>query len=136
LALIHVKRRPTHRDRHPPFVPKHRLLGDPAQITKRRIDRDFPRQVAILIPEGGLVARLIAIHKFCAANRRPITSGFALQIGRTLMRSWWNPAGERIAIELHKSLGMCDQQRDPTRAASTTTRIGGMRETMSSAGYA
>jgi hypothetical protein len=35
------------------------------EVTKRRIDRDFPHQVAILIPVGGLVARLMAMHKFC-----------------------------------------------------------------------
>jgi hypothetical protein len=35
------------------------------EMTKRRIDRDFPHQVAILIPVGGLVARLMAMHKFC-----------------------------------------------------------------------
>jgi hypothetical protein len=34
------------------------------EITKRRIDRDFPYKVAILIPESGLVARLMAMHKF------------------------------------------------------------------------
>jgi hypothetical protein len=35
------------------------------EVTKRRIDRAFPHQVAILIPVGGLVARLMAMHKFC-----------------------------------------------------------------------
>jgi hypothetical protein len=35
------------------------------EFTKRRIDCDFPHQVAILIPEGGLLARLMAMHKFC-----------------------------------------------------------------------
>ena len=35
------------------------------EVTKRRIDRDFPHQVAIRIPEGGLVARLMAMHKLC-----------------------------------------------------------------------
>jgi hypothetical protein len=30
-----------------------------------RIDRNFPYQVAILIPVGGLVARLTAMHEFC-----------------------------------------------------------------------
>jgi hypothetical protein len=29
------------------------------EVTKRRIDRGFPHQVAILIPEGGLVALLM-----------------------------------------------------------------------------
>jgi hypothetical protein len=35
------------------------------EVTKRRIDRDFPHQVAILIPVGGLVARQMAMHNFC-----------------------------------------------------------------------
>jgi hypothetical protein len=41
------------------------------EVTKRRIDRDFPYQVAILIPEGGLVARLMAMHKFCDTRSMP-----------------------------------------------------------------
>jgi hypothetical protein len=34
------------------------------EVTERRIDRDLPHQVAIRIPEGGLVARLMAMHQF------------------------------------------------------------------------
>jgi hypothetical protein len=41
------------------------------EVTKRRIDRDFPHQVAIPIPEGGLVARLMAMHKFCDTRSIP-----------------------------------------------------------------
>jgi hypothetical protein len=41
------------------------------EVTKRRIDRDFPHQIAILIPEGGLVARLMAMHKFCDTRSMP-----------------------------------------------------------------
>lgn len=37
----------------------------------RRIDRDFPHQVAILAPEGGLVARLMAMHSFCTKHAMP-----------------------------------------------------------------
>jgi hypothetical protein len=40
-------------------------------VTKRRIDRDFPHQVAIPIPVGGLVARLMAMHKFCDTRSMP-----------------------------------------------------------------
>jgi hypothetical protein len=41
------------------------------EVTKCRIDRDFPYQVAVLIPEGGLVARLMAMHKFCDTRSMP-----------------------------------------------------------------
>jgi hypothetical protein len=41
------------------------------EVTKRRIDRDFPHQVAILIPVGGLVARLMAMHEFCDTSSMP-----------------------------------------------------------------
>lgn len=41
------------------------------EVTKRRIDRDFPHQVALLIPVGGLVARLMAMHKFCDTRSMP-----------------------------------------------------------------
>jgi hypothetical protein len=41
------------------------------EATKRRIDRDFPHQVAIQIPEGGLVARLMTMHKFCDTRSMP-----------------------------------------------------------------
>jgi hypothetical protein len=35
------------------------------QITSRQIDRDYPYQVEIAIPEGGLGTRLNAMHEFC-----------------------------------------------------------------------
>jgi hypothetical protein len=35
------------------------------QITPRQIDRDYPRQVEIAIPEGGLGTLLNAMHDFC-----------------------------------------------------------------------
>jgi hypothetical protein len=41
------------------------------ELTKRRIDRDCPHQVAIQIPEDGLVARLMAMHKFCDTRSMP-----------------------------------------------------------------
>jgi hypothetical protein len=41
------------------------------EVTKRRIDRDFPHQVAILIPVGGLGARLMTMHKFCDTRSMP-----------------------------------------------------------------
>jgi cell wall assembly regulator SMI1 len=37
----------------------------------RRIDRDFPYQVAILVPDGVYFARLLAIHSFCTAHAMP-----------------------------------------------------------------
>jgi hypothetical protein len=37
----------------------------------QRRSRDFPHQVAILIPVGGLVARLMAMHKFCDMKWTP-----------------------------------------------------------------
>jgi len=41
------------------------------EVIKRRIDRDFPHQVTILFPEGGLVARLMAMHQFCTTHAMP-----------------------------------------------------------------
>jgi hypothetical protein len=41
------------------------------ELTERRIDCDFPHQVVILIPEGGLVARLMAVHKFSDTRSMP-----------------------------------------------------------------
>jgi hypothetical protein len=41
------------------------------EVTKHRSDRDFPHQIAILVPEGGLVARLMAMHKFCDTRSMP-----------------------------------------------------------------
>jgi hypothetical protein len=41
------------------------------EITKRRIDRDFPHQVAIRVPDGGLVTRLMTMHKFCTIHAMP-----------------------------------------------------------------
>lgn len=41
------------------------------EVTKRRIDRDFPHQVAIRIPVGGLVARLMTMHKLCDTHAMP-----------------------------------------------------------------
>jgi hypothetical protein len=41
------------------------------EITKRRNDRDFPYQVAIRVPEGGLVARMMTMHKFCTTHAMP-----------------------------------------------------------------
>jgi cell wall assembly regulator SMI1 len=37
----------------------------------RRIDRDFPHQIAILIPEGGFVAQLMALNLFCTRHAMP-----------------------------------------------------------------
>ena len=41
------------------------------EVTKRRIDRDFSHQVAIQIPVGGLVARLMTMHQFCTTHAMP-----------------------------------------------------------------
>jgi hypothetical protein len=35
------------------------------QVTNSRTDRDYPHQVAILIPLGGLGARSMAMHAWC-----------------------------------------------------------------------
>jgi hypothetical protein len=35
------------------------------EVTPRQIDRDYPHQVEIAIPEGGLGTRLNAMHEFC-----------------------------------------------------------------------
>jgi hypothetical protein len=35
------------------------------QVTPRQVDRDYPHQVEIAIPEGGLGTRLNAMHDFC-----------------------------------------------------------------------
>lgn len=40
------------------------------EIAKRRIDRDFPHQVAILVPEGGAVARLMTVQDRLASEGR------------------------------------------------------------------
>jgi len=88
------------------------------EITKRRIDREFPHQVAILIPVGGLVAWLIAMHKFCAprtrcptrhmlicaASRQLTMSGSALEIRAALMHSWSN-SGRADPIKPQKPSG-------------------------------
>jgi hypothetical protein len=37
------------------------------EIMPRRVDRDYPDQVAIAIPEGGLGPLLNAMHDFCRA---------------------------------------------------------------------
>ena len=54
-----------------PDKPQSRGTQRKGEITKRRIHRDFPHQVAILIPVGGLVARLMAMHKFCDTRSMP-----------------------------------------------------------------
>jgi len=35
------------------------------EITPRQVDRDYPHQVEIAIPEGGLGTRLSAMDEFC-----------------------------------------------------------------------
>ena len=35
------------------------------KVTNNRTDRDYPHQVAILIPLGGLGARSMAMHAWC-----------------------------------------------------------------------
>jgi hypothetical protein len=41
------------------------------EVTKHRIDREFPHQVAIRIRIGGLVVRLMVMHKFCTTHAIP-----------------------------------------------------------------
>jgi hypothetical protein len=85
------------------------------KVTKRRIDRDFPHQVAILIPVGGLVARLMAMHKFCDTRSMPYKTHADLcrePPADFLRFCFANPAhadvfiaefgGERITVEPHK----------------------------------
>lgn len=38
------------------------------QITRRTIDRDYPYQVEIAVPVGGLGDRLNAMHHWCAEH--------------------------------------------------------------------
>jgi hypothetical protein len=37
------------------------------EITPRQVDRDFPHQVEIAIPDGGLGSQLNASHDLCSA---------------------------------------------------------------------
>lgn len=39
-----------------------------ARHTPARIDRDYPHQVEIEVPEGGLGERLNAMHQWCLKN--------------------------------------------------------------------
>lgn len=41
------------------------------EVTKCRIDREFSHQVAIQIPVGGLVARLMTMHQFSTTHTMP-----------------------------------------------------------------
>jgi hypothetical protein len=41
------------------------------EVTKRQTDRDYPHQVAILIPIGGLGARSMAMHAWCDVRGLP-----------------------------------------------------------------
>jgi hypothetical protein len=41
------------------------------EITKRQVDRDYPHQIAILVPGTGLGERLMAMRRFCNARALP-----------------------------------------------------------------
>jgi len=41
------------------------------EVTKKQTDRDYPHQVAILIPPGGLGARSMAMHAWCDGRGVP-----------------------------------------------------------------
>jgi hypothetical protein len=87
------------------------IVGNDLNPIESPAEMKATQQVAILIPEGGLVAPLMAMHKFCdtrschtrrdpicAAIHWQITCASVLQIRPTLMRSWSNSAasGSRL----------------------------------------
>jgi hypothetical protein len=83
----------------------------------RRIDRDFPHQVAVLVPDGGFVARLMAMNSFCTTHAMRYNYKTRADLGgrnppsRYFRFCFADPAhadafmaefgGERITIEPH-----------------------------------
>jgi len=72
------------------------------QVTSRQIDRDFPHQVEIPIPPGGLRKQLDLMYQFCR-GRAFMTRGANRRVGDDAMR--WCFADPTEADAFHAQFG-------------------------------